>query len=171
MDPIKDHVTLLRALRLIITNTIVQQRPVQLWIIGDGPERERLQRVIDQENLSDQAELLGEQDNISELLSSADVFVLTSLAEGIPMTVLEAAAVGLPVIATDVGGLSEIVQEGESGFLVPSGSPQSIATAIRRYLENPPLLLKHGEVGRQFIIEHFCLDMMTQNYAHLYEMR
>ena len=169
LDPVKDQATLLHALRFISTSTSVQQRPVQLWIIGDGPERERLQRVIDQENLNDQAVLLGEKDNISELLNSADVFVLSSLAEGIPMTVLEAAAAGLPVIATDVGGLSEILQEGESGFLVPPGSPQSIAAAIRRYLEDSPLLLKHGAAGRQYIIERFSLDKMTQNYAHLYE--
>lgn len=169
LDPVKDQATLLHALRIVGTSTSVHNTPVHLWIIGDGPERERLQQVIDQENLGDQAVLLGEKNNISELLSSADVFVLTSLAEGIPMTVLEAAAAGLPVIATDVGGLSDIVQEGESGFLVPPGSPQSIAAAIRRYLEAPPLLLRHGEVGRQYIIERFSLDKMTQNYVHLYD--
>ncbi|MDD2541863.1 MAG: glycosyltransferase, partial [Desulfuromonadaceae bacterium] len=153
LDPVKDQATLLHALRFVGTSTSVQQRPVQLWIIGDGPERERLQQVIDQENLNDQAVLLGEKDNISELLNSTDVFVLSSLAEGIPMTVLEAAAAGLPVIATDVGGLPEIVQKGQSGFLVSPGSPQAVAAAIHRYLEDPPLLLRHGAAGRQYIIE------------------
>ena len=171
LDPVKDQVTLVRALRFVSASTATQPTPVQLKIIGDGPERKRLQQIIDQENLVDQAELLGEKNNISELLNSADVFVLTSLAEGIPMTVLEAAAAGLPVIATDVGGLSEIVQEGESGFLVPPGSPQSIAAAIRRYLEDTPLLLRHGAAGRHYIIERFSLDKMTRNYAHLYEQR
>lgn len=169
LDPVKDQATLLHALRFVGTSTSVQHTSVHLWIIGDGPERERLQQVIDQESLGGQAVLLGEKNNISELLNSADVFVLSSLAEGIPMTVLEAAAAGLPVIATDVGGLSEIVQEGESGFLVSSGSPQLIAAAVRRYLGNPPLLLWHGKAGRKCIIEHFCLDKMMQSYTHLFE--
>ncbi|MGI6656361.1 MAG: TIGR03088 family PEP-CTERM/XrtA system glycosyltransferase [Desulfobulbus sp.] len=170
LDPVKDQATLVHAFRILCKRiSSVEGCSVQLWIVGAGPEREALQGIIEQEGLEDRVLLLGERHDIAELLRQSDIFVLSSLAEGIPMTILEAAATGLPVVATDVGGIAEIVRDGETGYLVSSGSLQELADAIWRYWEQPHLRLAHGRAGCRRIADKFSLDAMARQYAQLYE--
>jgi glycosyltransferase involved in cell wall biosynthesis len=119
--------------------------------------------------LSDIVWLPGERDNVPELLGAMDVFVLPSLAEGISNTILEAMATGLPVVATDVGGNSELVVEGETGLLVPRSDPDALATAIRCYVETPGLRRRHGENARKLCEAEFSIATMVNNYQALYE--
>ena len=97
------------------------------------------------------------------------VFVLPSRAEGISNTILEAMASGLPVIATDVGGNRELVVDGETGFLVPSGDAGAIAGRLTWYRENPDALARHGRAGRERVLREFSLDVMVENYRRLYQ--
>ena len=98
-----------------------------------------------------------------------DVFVLPSLAEGISNTILEAMATGLPVVATNVGGNSEILLDGITGFLVPRGNPGALAAAIRRYVDDPELCRIHGADARNRCETEFSIGAMVRNYQNLYD--
>jgi glycosyltransferase involved in cell wall biosynthesis len=119
--------------------------------------------------LGDIAWLPGECDNVPELLCAMDVFVLPSLAEGISNTILEAMATGLPVVATNVGGNSEILVDGITGFLVPRGNPDALAAAIRRYVDEPVLRRVHGASARRRCETEFSIGAMVRNYQNLYD--
>src|SRR5579863_912095 len=126
----KDQRTLLRAVRLV-----VDQRPeFKLDIVGDGPDRSALEALCDELKLRSHVAFLGFRGDVHELLLQADMFVLSSVTEGLPITLLEAMAAGLPVVSTDVGGISELVVRNETGLLVPPQSPEPLAGAILELL-------------------------------------
>jgi glycosyltransferase involved in cell wall biosynthesis len=102
------------------------------------------------------------------VLPSFDVFVLPSIAEGISNTILEAMAVGLPVVATRVGGNPELVVDGETGRLVPREAPERLAAAIAGYVGDPALRSRHGAQARRRALEQFSLAAMRDAYARLY---
>ena len=122
----KDFPTLLRAVRLVLP----QVPDFRLRIVGDGPERAKLQALIDELNLRPHVELLGERHDVPALLAESGFFVSSSLSEGISLTLLEAMAVGLPVVTTTVGGNPEVVLDGHTGRLAPAGDPAALARAI-----------------------------------------
>jgi glycosyltransferase involved in cell wall biosynthesis len=97
------------------------------------------------------------------------VFVLGSLREGISNTVLEAMASGLPVIATDTGGNGELVDAGRTGVLVPPGDTAALADAIRAYVADPELRVRHGKQARERAVEQFSIAGMVDNYRRLYD--
>ena len=159
LDPIKDHPTLLRAFEDIqkrISNAV-------LLIVGDGPERKRLEALAGKGVF-----FLGNRSDVPELLKALDVFVLPSQNEGISNTILEAMATALPVVATNVGGNPELVDE-STGFLVEPGDFQSMASALVRYLENPDLRTRHGRAGREKVIREFIIEKMVRSYEEVYE--
>jgi glycosyltransferase involved in cell wall biosynthesis len=112
--------------------------------------------------------LLGERDDVPAVLTGFDIFVLSSIAEGMSNAILEAMATGLPVVATRVGGNPELVADGSSGFLVEPGSPAALADALRRYLGDPGLLARHGRAARELAQAEFSLDRMVGEYGQLY---
>ena len=122
----KDFPTLLRAVSLAI-RTVPE---LTLKLVGDGPERPALEQLSQDLGLSHHVEFLGERRDVPRLLAQAGFFVTSSLTEGISLTLLEAMAVGLPVIATSVGGNSEIANDGQTGQLVPPGDVDLLASAI-----------------------------------------
>lgn len=164
LSPEKDLSTMLRAVWILIKD----QPDFRLRIVGDGSDRPHLERLVEELSLSDHVEFLGERSDIPSLLAKAGFFVSSSRTEGISLTLLEAMATGLPVVATRVGGNPEIVIEGKTGHLVPSGSPEELALAMRELLKEPEAWPVYGELGRQRIEQDFNIRMMVRQYEDLY---
>jgi glycosyltransferase involved in cell wall biosynthesis len=154
----KDFLTLVRAVAAL------EPGSVSLRIAGDGPDRERLVEEIDRLGVAAAVDLLGTQPDVDALLESADVFVLSSTSEGLPMSVLEAMAAGLPVVASAVGGVPELV-DGETGVLVPPADPEALAAALARLATDPRLRERLGAAGRRRAEAEFGLAEFQS--AHL----
>lgn len=160
LDPIKDHPTLIQAVRNLSTSC----PDVKLLIVGEGPERPRLEALQDEHCL-----LLGNRLDVPAVLQTLDVFVLTSFNEGISNTILEAMATGIPVVATNVGGNPELVIDGKTGILLPPKQPQQLTAILLRYARNPSLRQAHGSYGRKKVMEQFGLRQMTHKYEAVYQ--
>lgn len=142
---------------------------LRLVIVGDGPLREQLEARVAQARLGDSVTLAGERNDIADLMRGFSVFALSSIAEGTPVTLLEAMACGLPVVSTAVGGIPELVQEGVTGYLVPADDPAAMAAALARYADDAQLCARHGAAGRARVDERYSVASMVQAYACLYD--
>jgi sugar transferase (PEP-CTERM/EpsH1 system associated) len=169
MEAVKDQLTLAQAFANLISRRSSTKGCLRLVMIGDGVLRPQVIELLSQAGLADISWLPGARDDIPDLLRSMDIFVLPSLAEGISNTILEAMATGLPVIATDVGGNPELVVDGVTGYLVPRSDPDAMTDAMARYLENPELMLHHGQAGRERVMRHFSIQQMVTRYIELYD--
>jgi glycosyltransferase involved in cell wall biosynthesis len=138
-------------------------------IAGEGPDRERLEGAARSLGLHGRVTFLGHRDDVADLLGSCDVFVLPSLYEGFPLSVVEAMAAGKPVIATAVGGTPEAVSDGETGLLVPPGNPSALAAAIRSVISDPGLGRRLGRAGRERALREFSAEEMVRHVVRLYE--
>jgi glycosyltransferase involved in cell wall biosynthesis len=165
LNLIKDQTTLLEAVRLMADRV----PDFRLTVVGDGPRREDLLADRDRLGLRDRVDFLGERADVPALLAQADLFVLSSLQEGLSLTLLEAMAAGLAVVATDVGGNREVVVPGETGLLVPSRSPDRLAEAILACVRDPAATREMGRRGRSRVEREFGLDATVQQYENLYE--
>jgi len=165
LQRIKDQPTLLRAVRQVVD----VEPDFQLDIVGDGPDRAELHALAQDLELDGHVRFLGSRDDVSRLLSSASLFVLSSLSEGIPLTLLEAMATGLPAVATDVGGNREIVIPGETGLLVPAGSPPALAEALRALWADPDRARRLGAAGRRRVEQEFDMRQVVARYENLYQ--
>jgi sugar transferase (PEP-CTERM/EpsH1 system associated) len=164
LDPVKDQASLLRAVRLV-----VDKNPAfSLDVVGDGPSRPELESLRAALGLDGRVIFHGVQDDVEPFLADADFFVLSSLSEGIPLTLLEAMAVGLPAVATDVGGNREVVVSGETGYLVPAGSPGALADAMLKIQADMPQLQRMGLASRRRVEEHFNLRTVVAQYENVY---
>jgi sugar transferase (PEP-CTERM/EpsH1 system associated) len=163
LDPVKDHEGLIQAFA-----RVPQDGPVLLVLVGDGPLRGRLATVVSRLDLQDRIRILGDRDDIPLLLRSFDVFVLPSVGEGVSNALLEAMATGLPVVATQVGGNQELVQDGVTGRLVEARCPEALAAVITAYLKNTELARRHGAAGRARVEREFSLTRMLAAYEELY---
>ena len=158
----KDPITLVRALAGLRT------RDFEALLVGDGPDRPAVEEEIRRLGLGSAVRLLGERSDVAELLGTAHVFVLSTRSEGLPLSVLEAMAAGLPVIASRVGGVPELVVHGETGMLVPPGDPDALATAIEQLLEDPLHARRLGEAARARVAKHFDIAAVRQAHLDLY---
>jgi glycosyltransferase involved in cell wall biosynthesis len=159
----KDWSTLLYALAALEPETFAE-----LVIVGDGPDRERVEDELARSSLRRRVRLLGERDDVPGLLSDADVFVLASRSEGLPLSVIEAMAAGLPVVASDVGGVGELVREGETGLLVPPGDPAALGDALRLLLADRGLRRRLGSGGRERAKAFFDFSGFRRAHLELY---
>ena len=168
LEAVKDQLTLVWAF-----NELCLQRPddnrLRLVLIGDGSLRHKIEELVVLEGIQDRVWLAGAREDVPQLLSALDVFVLPSLAEGISNTILEAMACGLPVVATRVGGNGELVREGETGFLVPRADSQALAAALLNYVENAALRAAHGTAARTRVEGAFSIDRMIGRYLEVYD--
>jgi sugar transferase (PEP-CTERM/EpsH1 system associated) len=164
LSPEKDVETLLRATALVLRTW----PDFRLNIVGDGVSRRKLEELAAQLELGDHVCFFGEVQGIPDLLSQAAMFVLPSLTEGISLTLLEAMAGGLPVVATAVGGNPEVVKDGETGLLVEPRSPKPLAEAISRLHTHPELARQMGAAGRRRAEECFDVRRMIGQYESLY---
>jgi len=144
--------------------------PVHFDIIGDGPERGRVLYTVQDMRLEEVVHLHGHcsPDEVPPLLQQADVFVLSSLSEGISDAVLEAMACGLPIVTTDCGGMREVVTDGVEGFVVPVRAPEAMAKAVMQLAENATLRRQMGEAGRARVLREFSLDQQVEQWMQLY---
>lgn len=139
-------------------------------ICGEGPLREQLSRQIEALGLQEKVKLLGLWNDIPELLAAADVFVLPSRWEGLPMALLEAMMAGLPVVATRVEGVEDVVEHGAHGFLVPLESPQALADAVLQLCSTSEAQRREmGGRGRARILESYTTDRMCEQYLQVIE--
>lgn len=164
LDPIKDH----RAAVAAMARLRAKRPNARLFLAGDGPERANIERAAREHGASDIVRLLGTRRDIPRLLAAADAFLLTSVSEGIPLTVIEAMGASLPVVATRVGGLPEVVTDGETGFLVPSGDAAAIAAALDRLAGDPDLRRRLGASGRVQALARFREEEMMDRYDALF---
>jgi glycosyltransferase involved in cell wall biosynthesis len=154
----KDPVTLVRALAEV-------DAPFTARIVGDGPDRPAVEAEIRAAGLAGAIELAGERRDVPQLLAGADVFVLSTQSEGAPLSILEAMAAGLPVVAAAVGGVPELIEHGGTGLLVPPADPAALAAALERLLRDAGLRRALGAAGRARVRARF--DIVTLRDAHL----
>lgn len=145
------------------------RRRVRLVMVGNGPLRSEVASILNAAGVDSLAWLPGERSDVPQVLRGLNCFVLPSLAEGISNTILEAMASGIPVIATRVGGNAELIIEGETGSLVPSGDVEALAHAIARICRDGERALAQGAAGRRRVEERFSLDAMVSHYNSVYE--
>lgn len=169
MAVVKDHRTLVRAFIELIRLRPDLREIARLVIVGDGPCREGCAQLLAEAGLSDCVYLIGERNDVADLMRAMDIFVLPSLGEGISNTILEAMATGLPVVATQVGGNPELVQSSVTGRLVPADAPQAMAQALFEYMCDTNLRRSHGSAGRSIIEQHFSLPAMVAAYMRVYD--
>lgn len=165
LSPLKDFPTLLRAVRLVLPHV----PDFRLRIVGDGPERTKLKSLIEELHIRPHVELLGERHDVPDLLADSGFFVSSSLSEGISLTLLEAMAVGLPVVTTAIGGNPEVVLDGHTGRLAPVGNPAALARAIVDLCAERDLWSAMGSLGRQRVEQNFEIRQMIRSYESLYE--
>jgi glycosyltransferase involved in cell wall biosynthesis len=137
-------------------------------LLGDGPERPRMERRATELGIRDRVAMPGFRTDLDALLPWANVVVLPSLTEGLPNVALEAAAAGVPVVATAVGGTPEVVLNGQTGFLVPSGDPTALAARVGDVLTRPEWARAFGAAARRRVEEHFSFDGQAQAYQALF---
>ena len=169
LQPVKNQVALLQAVRTLFRRDPGYQRKVGVAIVGDGPEREALRTFVASEGLAESVWFTGARDDVADVLPNFDVFVLPSLAEGISNTILEAMACGLPVIATAVGGNVELVVDGVTGQLVPSGDIPLLVGAVEAMVAQPSAAKTLGANGRARALSQFSLASMVRSYDNLYQ--
>jgi glycosyltransferase involved in cell wall biosynthesis len=161
---VKDHATLLRAFVIV-----ARQRPdVDLLLVGDGPLGGDMEKLAQELGIKPRVQFLGLRSDVPAILRTAKVFVLTSLSEAAPLTVLEAMAAGVPVVLTAVGGNPEMVRDGVDGYLVPRGNTEAIASAILRLLDDPKAAAAMGLAGAARVRKHYSLERTIQRYFALY---
>lgn len=141
---------------------------LELAIVGDGPERAGLETLAKQLGLADTVRFLGFRSDVDAQLARSDVFVLTSLSEGIPMAILEAMKSGLPVVATRVGGVPATVADGVTGRLVDSGDERALARALASLIEHPASAAAMGVAGHARVQREFSVDAMVSAYEATY---
>lgn len=164
LDPFKDLGTLLRAFALCRPS----ERPVRLLMVGEGPCRGELEALARTLELGNTVTFLGYRSDIGDVLSAADLFVLSSRTEGMPISVLEAMASSLPVVATAVGGVPELVEQGVTGLLVPPGDPSALADAILTVVSDAHTRNVMGAAGRERVVSRFTLQAMAARYEAFY---
>jgi sugar transferase (PEP-CTERM/EpsH1 system associated) len=165
LDYLKDYPTAVRT----IARLADASPTVKLAIVGEGPERQRIESEIRRCGVEGRVRLLGRRQDVPRLLAAADALLLTSISEGIPLTVIEAMAAGLPVVSTDVGGVPEIVEEGATGLLVPSANDEQLAERLLRLARDPGLCRDLGARGRARARQQFSEEQMHSAYVRLYE--
>jgi sugar transferase (PEP-CTERM/EpsH1 system associated) len=165
LSPEKNVDALLRAAAIA-----TRQRPeLRFEIAGDGPCMPALRALATQLGLESRVQFLGDVRDVASLLKRASIFVLPSLTEGISLTLLEAMARGLPVVATRVGGNPEVVADEETGILVPPADPQALAHAIVGLTDESDRCKQMGIAGRQRVERHFDVRLMVRRYESLYQ--
>ncbi len=141
---------------------------IKFLIIGDGPLKNKLQKQVSENNLSDRVIFLGYRKDIPQLISSFDIYVLPSLWEGLPLALLEALALGKPIIATDVGGNPEIVENGVNGYIIPPKNSNAITKKILSIYNNKNSIEEIRLNNIKKFKSAFSLETMVQNYSDLF---
>lgn len=162
--PDKDQDTLIEAFRLVVRSN----PSAELWLVGDGPRKNYLEQLIQAKLPAHRATMFPAQVDIRPFLAQASLFALSSVTEALPNVVLEAMAAGLPVVATDVGGLPEVVRSGQTGWLVPPRDPARLARAMLQLLADAEPRRAFGQAGRERMAQDFSYHQMVSRYEALF---
>lgn len=160
----KDQATLVQAVAL--ARKCVPN--LQAWIIGGGPLLEPLTTLAQTLDLGGCLHFLGEQQRVRPFLEQAQLFVLSSISEALPVSLLEAMALGLPVVVTDVGAMPEVVEAARCGRVAPHSNPEALAEAVIKLALDPAALRECGEAARRAYLERFTLQHMADSYMDIY---
>jgi glycosyltransferase involved in cell wall biosynthesis len=164
LDYLKDHATAVRTFERVL----IGRPDAWLMLVGEGPEEEKIRQQVRDRRLGHRVRFLGLRSDIPRLLAASDVFLLTSVSEGIPVTLIEAMAAGLPVVSTRVGGVAEVVQDGETGLLAPAGDEEALAQKVLHLADRPDLCRQLGQRGRDRANRLFSERQMHAGYLRLY---
>jgi glycosyltransferase involved in cell wall biosynthesis len=146
-----------------------QKSRLRLAIIGSGPLFSKIETKIKDAGIANVVWLPGARDDVANLMHSFSVFAMTSIAEGTPVVILEAMASGLPIIATNVGGIPEVVIDGQTGKLVSSADTTAFAKALSTYIVATDTLAEHGAAGRKRAEDIYSVEAMLAAYMGLYD--
>ncbi|HEU4636907.1 MAG TPA: GT4 family glycosyltransferase PelF [Edaphobacter sp.] len=164
---IKDLSTLIRA-----TAIAVQRLPdLQLWIVGHGAERDHLDALVAELGVGANVTFWGERLDVAGFFRSADIYCMSSVSEGLPMSLLQAMSVGVPAIVTDVGGMAEVVKNSNAGLTTPVGDPDAMADAIVQLASDPERRQVLANNASDSYKQHFTLERMNASYVELYSRR
>ena len=163
----KGHQFLLDAFKNVVGEQKYGQ--VKLLIIGEGNKRKYLENYVKELNLGDKVIFTGYREDVEELMALMDIFVLTSLREGLPRVLVQAAAVGIPSVAFNIDGVSEIIKDNYNGFLVKVKDVKQLENRIVRYMNNKELVLLHGQKGREFIENKWSIEGMVDRIDKIYQ--
>ena len=163
----KGHQFLLDAFKKVTLER--KDYPLKLLIIGEGEDREKLENYTKKLNLEDKVIFAGYREDVGELMVIMNIFVLTSLREGLPRVLVQAAAVGMPSIAFNVDGVSEIIKDNQNGFLIRPKDIEQLASRIIKYIDNQELVLLHSQRGREFIKGKWSIEDMVDKIDKIYQ--
>jgi len=165
LDALKDHLTAVRTMAELL-KTVPQ---AILLIVGEGPERGAIETEIQKLGVQQQVKLLGLRSDIPQLLNASDTMLLTSVSEGIPLTLIEGMAARLPIVTTDVGGIREVIGDDETALLAPAGDALLLAAHLERLSYDRGLRDRLGDGGVQLAHEKFSEEAMHAQYVKVYE--
>lgn len=151
------------------SEAIAQEKKIKLILVGDGAQKNLLEQQIEKKGIRESVTFLGWRSDIPEILANCDIFLLTSDSEGFPMVLVEAMASGKPIIATSVGGVPEIVEDGINGILVAPGDSRAFAEAILKLARDDKLREGMGKRGREKAEKEFNMRTVALKYERLYE--
>ncbi|WLR49501.1 N-acetyl-alpha-D-glucosaminyl L-malate synthase BshA [Halobacillus litoralis] len=148
---------------------VAEQMPAKLLLVGDGPEYSECHQLVQQLGLEDHVLFLGKQENVSELLSISDLKLLLSEKESFGLVLLEAMACGVPCIGTNIGGIPEVIDHGETGFIAELGNVEQISYFATKLLEDKDLHQRMAEQSKRVVHEKFATNTILRQYETLYE--
>ncbi|MFC7047196.1 glycosyltransferase family 4 protein [Halobacteriaceae archaeon GCM10025711] len=164
LAPQKNPIAILRTVKELRDQGI----EVAVVLIGDGPLMSECREFIEHANINN-AYLLGFVEDALELLPDLDVFLLPSRFEGLPLTVLESMHLGVPLVAYDVGGVPEVIEDGETGYVVPKGDFESFVAATQNLVENEDLRVQFSQRARELAVKNYSADRMISEYEAVYD--
>lgn len=164
LRPEKSHETLIAAAAELAADF----PDVQFQIVGDGPRRAELEALVRARALERTVVFLGHREDVPDLLDAADAFVLPSRSEAFPNGAIEAMAAGLPVVASAVGGLLDLIEPNRTGLLVPPGNAAALATALRRLFSEPDLAARLGQAAQTQVRQRYSFERMVASFEELY---
>jgi len=164
LNPLKDHLTAISTIRKLRDSGV----NARLVLAGEGEERPKIEAAVRDADLPERVTLLGARRDIPRLLSAADAFLLSSISEGIPLTLIEAMAAGVPVVSTDVGGIPEVIDHGATGLLAPARDDGRLANHLQRALTDSAFRGSVIAAAQIKARERFSLDEMHRLYAGVY---
>ena len=164
LRPEKSHETVIAA-----AASLVKTHPdLRFQFVGDGPRRSQLEALSRERGMAGRIEFLGHRDDVPALLAAADMFVLPSRSEAFPNGAIEAMAAGLPVVASAVGGLLDLIEDGRTGVLVPADDPAALALEVQRLLDQPARAIALGGAARREVLRRYSFDRMVAAFEELY---